>query len=111
MSLRLDIPHDAFLLETYQCLSSSADRGRNLRYLHVRLYSKCFLELLIEHAPNLEQLSVYFEELWTRTDFVNDTFRKSYQICPEKVGHPHDFMMNLSHVSEIVFTKIKMFHS
>ena len=92
MFLRLDIPHDEFLIEIYQCLFWSTGRCRTLRYLHVRLYNKRFLELFIDHTPNLERLSVYFEESWGRSDFVdssNDKSRKSYQRCSKKVGQSH----------------------
>ena len=92
MSLRVHIPCDKLLIEIYQCLFWSTDRCRTLRYLHVRLYNKRVLELFIEHAPNLERLSVYFEKSWVRSDFVdssNDKSRKSYQRCSKKVGQSH----------------------
>ena len=87
-SLRLHIPCDQFLIEIYQCLSWSTDRCQNLRCLHVRLHRKRFLEFLVEHAPNLERLSVYLEESWVRSNFgdlSNDQSENSYQRCLEKV--------------------------
>ncbi|CAF3392948.1 unnamed protein product [Rotaria socialis] len=74
-TLRLDISNVFKSGRTHQCLESkpylSSDSTQHelqsycmtLRYLYIRLNQTCFLENLIEHAPNLEQLSVEFHYL------------------------------------------------
>ncbi|CAM4966703.1 unnamed protein product [Rotaria socialis] len=74
-TLRLDISNVFKSGRTHQCLESkpylSSDSTQHelqsycmtLRYLYIRLNQTCFLENLIEHVPNLEQLSVEFHYL------------------------------------------------
>ncbi|CAF3103736.1 unnamed protein product [Rotaria sp. Silwood2] len=51
--------------DIHRCLTSnyypSTDRCFNLRRLDIRIKYTCFLENLIEHVPNLEQLSIQFK--------------------------------------------------
>ncbi|CAF1389252.1 unnamed protein product [Rotaria sordida] len=71
ISLQLDISQS--YSDTHQCIKSrslnlSSNKIDNLfqsncltlSYLHIRIQYTCFLEHLIEHIPNLEQLTVYF---------------------------------------------------
>ncbi|CAM4775044.1 unnamed protein product [Rotaria magnacalcarata] len=75
-TLRLDISNVFKSGSIHQCLESksylSSDSIQHelqsycmtLRYLYIRLNQTCFLENLIEHVPNLEQLSVEFHYLF-----------------------------------------------
>jgi hypothetical protein len=93
ISLRLDIPHDESSINIYQCLSFSADRCMSLRYLHVRLHYGCLLLHIIELVPNLEQLSVCLRTPSVRNEFFDSssgTFRKSDEMCYNKVRQLHD---------------------
>lgn len=58
MSLRLTIDGSI-----YRCLPRNEIQSccTTLRRLHIRINQSCFLEDLVEHVPNLEQLSVVFE--------------------------------------------------
>ncbi|CAF4746459.1 unnamed protein product [Rotaria sp. Silwood2] len=72
---RLDISNGFRDGNIHRCLESSSYVSLNsiqhelqsycmtLRYLYIRLNQTCFLENLIEHVPNLEQLSVEFHYL------------------------------------------------
>ncbi len=71
--LRLDIRKSSF--DIHQCLKSNSHHRLNtvadgfqsycltLRRLQIHLDYTCFLEDLIEHVPNLEQLLVYCQQL------------------------------------------------
>ncbi|CAF0879798.1 unnamed protein product [Adineta steineri] len=71
ISLELDITQSFYSI--HQCLNSDSHLQSKtifneyqsycltLRRLHIRLDYRCFLEHLIEHVPNLEQLSVHFQ--------------------------------------------------
>ncbi|CAF3989632.1 unnamed protein product, partial [Rotaria sp. Silwood1] len=71
--LRLDISNDRTDSNIHECLTSNSNLSSNLiqyqlhsccmtlRRLHIRLNQSCFLENLIEHVPNLEQISVEFD--------------------------------------------------
>ena len=67
-SLRLDISDDFRGGSIHGCsLSNSNFLPYQLRsccmtlhHLHIRLISTCFFHNLIEHVPNLEQMSVHF---------------------------------------------------
>lgn len=67
ISLQLDIRNSSY--DTHQCLKSYSHLPSNtisqsycvtLRRVDIHLDYRCFLEHLIEHVPNLEQLSVQF---------------------------------------------------
>ncbi|CAF2946329.1 unnamed protein product [Rotaria sp. Silwood2] len=64
-SLRLDISNNFTNSDIHRCLTSnyypSTDRCFNLRRLDIRIKYTCFLKNLIEHVPNLEQLSIQFK--------------------------------------------------
>ena len=72
-SLRLDISNEFRNGNIHRCLTSNSYLSSNfiqnqhqsccvtLRRLHIRLNQTCFLENLIEHVPNLEQISVEFD--------------------------------------------------
>ncbi|CAF0874292.1 unnamed protein product [Rotaria sp. Silwood1] len=64
-SLRLDISNDFINNDIHRCLTSnyypSTGRCCALRRLDIRIEYACFLENLIEHVPNLEQLSIEFQ--------------------------------------------------
>ncbi|CAF3326532.1 unnamed protein product [Rotaria socialis] len=79
ISLHLDISEASPSI--HQCLKSHSSTFSSnnivdlfhsncltLRYLHIRSRYPCFLEHLIEHVPNLEQLTICFQYL--RMDFV-----------------------------------------
>ncbi|CAF5011986.1 unnamed protein product, partial [Rotaria sp. Silwood1] len=71
--LRLDISNDRTDSNIHECLTSNSNLSSNLiqyqlhsccmtlRRLHIRLNQTCFFENLIEHVPNLEQISVEFD--------------------------------------------------
>ncbi|CAF2651357.1 unnamed protein product [Rotaria sp. Silwood2] len=66
-SLRLDISHWFIHDDIHQCLTSDSIQYKHqsfcltLRRLYLRLRYTRFLEDLIEHVPNLEQISVQFD--------------------------------------------------
>ncbi|CAF1342729.1 unnamed protein product [Rotaria sordida] len=72
-SLQLDISNEFRNGYIHRCLTSQSYLSSNsiqdelqsycvtLRRLHIRLNHTCFLENLIEHVPNLEQMSVRFQ--------------------------------------------------
>ncbi|CAF3078204.1 unnamed protein product [Rotaria sp. Silwood2] len=69
ISLRFDISNELTDGKIHRCLSSNFCHSSNLiqyqlptccltlRHLHIRLRYACFLENLVEHVPNLEQIS------------------------------------------------------
>jgi hypothetical protein len=71
-SLRLDISNEFTEGDIHRCLASNSCLSSNfiryqsqsycmtLRHLFIRLKHTCFLENLIEHVPNLEQMSTQF---------------------------------------------------
>jgi len=71
-SLRLDISNGLTDGDIHRCLTSNFYHSSNfiqyqhpsccltLRRLHIQLKYACFLENLLEHVPNLEQMSVQF---------------------------------------------------
>ncbi len=65
-SLRLDISNELTDGEIHRCFTSNFIQYQlpfyclTLRRLHIRLRYACFLENLLEHVPNIEQMSVQF---------------------------------------------------
>ena len=115
VSLRLDIPDGVSLIRIYNSSFWCYGRAINLRYLHIRIHNKYFLHVFIEHAPNLERLSVHLEGSWVSNEFLDsscDRFRKSNKNYSDEVRQLHDYShIKLFFIVEIVPTEVKMFHS
>ncbi|CAF4822561.1 unnamed protein product, partial [Rotaria sp. Silwood2] len=91
INLRVDIPCNQSYLIIHHCLSFSYHGSISnlfkakyccgkLRYVEIRLHYACFIEYLIEHAPNIERLSVYLKTSWNRyqlSDLSSEKFEQS----------------------------------
>lgn len=69
-SLKLDVSTDDFYANIHQCFSLiNNELGMHcmsLRYLHIHLIYGFLFEHIIEHAPNLEILSIHFKNSLVR---------------------------------------------
>ncbi|CAF1333455.1 unnamed protein product [Rotaria sordida] len=123
INLRVDIPCNQSYLIIHHCLwFSYHDSIPNLfkakyccgklRYVEIRLHYACFIEYLIEHAPNIERLSVYLKTSWNRyqlSDLSSEKFEQSNTTSSNKSTVDYDgqlyylkwFFNNLNSVENI----------
>lgn len=97
VSLRLDIPDGVSLSSIYHSSFWCYGRAINLRYLHIRIHVIYLLHMFIEHAPNLERLSVHLERSWARNELLYspcDRFKKPYQTYSHEVRQLNDILIS-----------------